>query len=509
MLTYSCNNGCNEVIFINFALFFVIESMNNGKFVLSMREGVARASEVRFAHPLNVDILKGENVAVVGPNGAGKNLLVDTLLGRYPLRAGSVVYDFSPSESNAVYKNVQSITFRDIYGSSEANYCYQLRWNLHEQEDIPSVREILGCIDDDAAALLQQFHLEDFVDEAVVQLSSGELRKLQIVKALLNKPRLLVLDNPYIGLDVPTRTMLGEALVKLAASNELQMIIILGSREEVPSFVDSVFMVDNRTLLGKFRRDEFCAAGSSVVGSCIDVLRERVLGLPYSGIDFSCDEVLAMNKITVRYGERTILRDFSWRVGRGEVWALSGENGSGKSTLLSLVCADNLQSYACDITLFGRRRGTGESIWEIKKHIGYVSPEMHRSYLRNLPAIEIVASGLHDSIGLYRRSTDAQMQNCMQWMEIFGIAHLRDCSFIRLSSGEQRLVLLARAFVKDPQLLILDEPMHGLDPMNRARARAVIEAFSQRKGKTVIIVSHYEEDFPSTLTDRLVLKKIK
>lgn len=212
-----------------------------------------------------------------------------------------------------------------------------------------------------------------------------------------------------------------------------------------------------------------------------------------------------MNNVTVRYGPRSILRDFSWCVKRGEVWALSGKNGSGKSTLLSLVCADNLQSYACDITLFGRRRGTGESIWDIKKRIGYVSPEMHRAYLRNLPVIEIVASGLHDTIGLYRRSSREQMERCLRWMELFGIAHLRDRSFLKISSGEQRLVLLARAFVKCPQLLILDEPMHGLDPENRARAKAVIEAFSRLDGKSVIVVSHFEEDFPSTLTHRLAL----
>ena len=94
---------------------------------------------------------------------------------------------------------------------------------------------------------------------------------------------------------------------------------------------------------------------------------------------------------------------------------MSGENGAGKSTLLSLVCADNPQSYACDISLFGRKRGTGESIWEIKKHIGYVSPEMHRAYLKNLPAIEIVASGLHDSIGLYKRPQPEQMAIC-EWI---------------------------------------------------------------------------------------------
>lgn len=192
---------------------------------------------------------------------------------------------------------------------------------------------------------------------------------------------------------------------------------------------------------------------------------------------------------------------------RGDKWALSGENGAGKSTLLSLVCADNPQSYACDIRLFGRKRGTGESIWEIKKHIGYVSPEMHWAYLKNLPTIEIVASGLHDSIGLYQRPHEAQMEVCAWWMDIFGIAHLKDKPFLQLSSGEQRLALLARAFVKDPELLILDEPLHGLDTYNRRRVKKVIEAFCHRRDKTMIMVTHYEEELPDVITHRLHLER--
>ena len=218
-------------------------------------------------------------------------------------------------------------------------------------------------------------------------------------------------------------------------------------------------------------------------------------------------QAVKLNKVSIRYGDRTILKELDWTVHRGEKWALSGENGAGKSTLLSLVCADNPQSYACDISLFGRKRGTGESIWEIKKHIGYVSPEMHRAYLKNLPAIEIVASGLHDSIGLYRRPQPEQMDICEWWMDVFGIAALKDKAFLQLSSGEQRLALLARAFVKDPELLILDEPLHGLDTYNRRRVKKVIEAFCQRKDKTMIMVTHYESELPGTITDRIFLKR--
>lgn len=218
--------------------------------------------------------------------------------------------------------------------------------------------------------------------------------------------------------------------------------------------------------------------------------------------------MVRLNGVSIRYGDRTILRDLDWTVRRGEKWALGGENGAGKSTLLSLVCADNPQSYACDIRLFGRKRGSGESIWEIKKHIGYVSPEMHRAYLKNLPAVEIVASGLHDSIGLYKRPRPEELDVCVEWMDIFGIGDLRDRPFLQLSSGEQRLCLLARAFVKDPELLILDEPLHGLDTYNRRRVKAVIEAFCRRRDKTLVMVTHYAEELPATITHRLYLKKV-
>ena len=214
-----------------------------------------------------------------------------------------------------------------------------------------------------------------------------------------------------------------------------------------------------------------------------------------------------MHHVTISYGRRTILRDLDWTVMNGDRWALTGQNGSGKSTLLSLVCADNPQSYACDITLFDRPRGSGESIWDIKRHIGYVSPEMHRSYKRNLHAIRIVASGLMDSVGLYAVPQAEDYAKCRFWLDIFGIGDLAERPFLQLSSGEQRLVLLARAFVKDPQLLILDEPLHGLDLWNRRRVKDIIEAFCQREGKTMIMVTHYLEELPTIITNTLHLTR--
>jgi molybdate transport system ATP-binding protein len=211
--------------------------------------------------------------------------------------------------------------------------------------------------------------------------------------------------------------------------------------------------------------------------------------------------------VTIRYGARTILKDLDWIVRRGEHWALSGDNGSGKSTLLSLVCADNPQSYACDISLFGHKRGSGESIWDIKRKIGYVSPEMHRSYKQNIPAIQIVASGLKDTVGLYVKPNDVEKAQCRKWLTNFGIVHLADRKFLEMSSGEQRLVLLARAFVKEPNLLILDEPLHGLDDANRRMVKEHVDDYCQDSSKTLIYVTHYQEELPYCIDHSIYLER--
>ena len=217
--------------------------------------------------------------------------------------------------------------------------------------------------------------------------------------------------------------------------------------------------------------------------------------------------IVDLKNVKIQYGPRTILKDLNWTVRRGERWALSGQNGAGKSTLLSIICCDNPQSYANDVALFGMQRGHGESIWEIKKHIGYVSPEMHRSYTRDLPVMRIIASGLKDTIGLYVQPTEDDYRICRQWMKVFGIEHLAERSFIKLSSGEQRLVLVVRAFVKSPNLLILDEPLHGLDEPRSQMVKDIIDAYCQDESKTLIMVTHYEENLPKCITNKIHIKR--
>lgn len=478
--------------------------------IISITDGVARNPVYRMKKPINLHIGKGEHIAIVGPNGGGKSLLVDTITGRYPLLMNEVAYDFSPSESEMVCDNVKYITFRDSYGDSDATYYYQQRWNTHDIDETPIVRDLLpACADGELKdALYDLFGVEAMLDKHIILLSSGELRKFQLTRTLLSGPRVLIMDNPFIGLDAKTRDLLHVLLRRLTEMTRLQVILVLSKTDDIPEFITHVIPVEDRTCGDKISLQEYLHQRREVPAHVLpEEKRERILNLPYGENLYHAEHIVDLNKVSIRYGDRTILKDLDWTVRCGEKWALSGDNGSGKSTLLSLVCADNPQSYACDIALFGRKRGSGESIWEIKKHIGYVSPEMHRAYLKNLPAIDIVASGLHDSIGLYRKMQEKDRAVCEWWMDIFGIADLKDRNFLQLSSGEQRMVLLARAFVKDPELLILDEPLHGLDMWNRRLVKDVIEAFCERKDKTMIMVTHYREELPAVITNALYLKR--
>ena len=318
------------------------------------------------------------------------------------------------------------------------------------------------------------------------------------------------MDNPFIGLDVTARGQLAEFLTLLTRETNVSVVLVLSKTDDVPDFITHVVEVKDLKVGEKMTLREFKESREPVPARMLSQEKEQAI-LELASSDALrpavSPTVIDFRSVNIRYGERTILKDLSFTVKEGEHWALNGENGAGKSTLLSIVCADNPQSYANDIVLFGHQRGKGESIWDIKRHIGYISPEMHRAYMRDVPAIDIVASGLSDVSGLYRKAKAEQRAVCEFWMDIFGVKKYVDTTFLKLSSGEQRLVLLARAFVKDPSLLILDEPLHGLDLKNRRLVKDIIEVFCQRPHKTLLMVTHYREEYPKNIDHEIYLKK--
>ncbi len=480
------------------------------KNVIEIVDGVTRQPQYHLPKPINIAIAQGEQIAIIGRNGAGKSIIVGVMTGAHPLRGTGVEYSFPESESQRVSDNIKYIAFKDSYGDGDAGYYYQQRWNSFDREDQPIVGNVLPESDNEElkTILFELFGIESMLHKEMILLSSGELRKFQLTRALLSAPQMLIMENPFIGLDAQTRDQLHTLLGELTRRTSMQIVLVLSKSDDIPEFVSHVIPVESGEVLPKLTRQEYISTRPADPQRVISKEAEqRILSLPTSDNLHSSPTVVELNKVSIRYGERTILRELTWSIQRGERWALSGENGAGKSTLLSLICADNPQSYACDITLFGRKRGTGESIWDIKRHIGYVSPEMHRAYSISTSCIEIVASGLHDTVGLFKKMKPEDCAVCEFWMDIFGIADLRNRNFMQISSGEQRLVLLARAFVKDPELLILDEPLHGLDMHNRRLALDIIETFCCREGKSLILVTHYKSELPESITNSIFLTR--
>lgn len=494
--------------------------MENRKISVQIKEAVTRLPELRFAAPVDWTIREGEQWALIGPNGAGKTLLADLLQQKFALKEGAVGF----GETGRVSELVKSIAFKDIYSLADCkNSYYQQRWHATETADVPTVGDLLEpyAAQPELQQILSLFKIEEFVPKKLLFLSSGELRKFLIVRTLLSRPRILILDNPFIGLDAPSRELLVEMLESLTRLKNVQVILLLSNPQDIPPMVTHVLPVADRTLFPVYSREAFLSdtalIGRLFPSEAADVAgalgaaggEEKPLLLPGTGQKpVSTHRVtFRMEKVCIRYGSRTILKELDWEVLNGEKWALSGPNGAGKSTLLSLVYADNPQSYANTLYLFDRKRGTGESIWDIKKRIGYVSPEMHLYYQENVPAWQIVGSGFFDSVGLYRKCNAEQQRMALEWMKVFGIERLKDRLFLTLSSGEQRLALLARAFVKDPDLIILDEPLHGLDVHNKKQAARIIDTFCGAPGKTLIYVTHYPNELPACVDKRFELVK--
>ncbi|GLU53288.1 ATP-binding cassette domain-containing protein [Dyadobacter frigoris] len=490
---------------------------------LSLENIFVKKYDTTVLTDLNWKIEGGEHWAIIGPNGSGKTTLLDIIAGKWPVSKGKLSYAFDQPVREIIEFVPNDYSFNRIV-SAGAEY-YQQRFHAYEAERAPSVRAILtdqlkpvGTVNENSVHLApskvngeqlkkvsELLSISHLLDHPFVTLSNGETRRMLLAKSLLKHPKILLLDHPFSGLDVHSREVLRNALTELAETGVT--IIIATTATEIPPCVTNILELNHGRIEKLISVDEY-----KIMNHDVDTFPKPDLQKPvnFGEPNFKDFEVaFDLRNIRVTYGEDPILKGINWKINKGEKWALSGANGSGKSTLLSIITADNPQRFANDYDLFDKKRGgIGASIWDIKQKIGHVSPELHLYFPKNTNVFKTVASGFFDATGIFfKKLTEIQIERVHEVAEFLHVHSLIEKDFSQLSKGEQRLVLLARALVKNPPLLILDEPCQGLDTISIEYFKSVVNAISDTPERTLIYVSHYLNEIPSCVTKFLKLEK--
>jgi molybdate transport system ATP-binding protein len=495
-------------------------------------EGISvRLRDKLYLQDTSWEIHAGEHWAILGPNGSGKTTLARVLFKAVPVVRGRVVYHFGNQAEPAQEEGI-------AYVSPELHRLIIQRERLEQSfrdfsgkpDEVTSVKSIIldevhleriGLEEamNRLSRITRALGIEHLMERAIDSLSTGESRKALIARALMTNPRLLILDKPFDGLDRQSKESFRSMVMGLMTENRSLVLITNRAEEVLPSITHVLVMNEGRVCSSGEKRtmmpetsmpetgDRPVEKGSPEIDYASLCLRKE-LPQDRSPEEISRPEVLIeMKGVMVRYGSVLVLNDFNWTVRENENWAILGPNGAGKTTILRLILGDNPQSYANEITLFGRKKGTGETIWDIKKHIGVVSSDLHAQYYGKTSALEIVCSGFFDSIGLYRSCSLQQKRAAGDWLGLMGAGDLPNKTFDHLSFGQRQLILLARAMVKNPRLLVLDEPCDGLDADNRRKLLDLCEFIGSRTSTRLIYVTHHEKEIPSCVTHVLRLRK--
>ncbi|RDC63230.1 ATP-binding cassette domain-containing protein [Adhaeribacter pallidiroseus] len=476
-----------------------------------------RQNQVVFSD-LNWQLKPNEQWAIFGEVGAGKTTFLAALAGQLVLRSGTYALEIRNNE-NLTFNRVDRSSFRTHSAlvtfqqqNSFFNYeraFYQQRYQSLESEiAIPTVQEVLAkaattCTADEINEIINLLQLQDLLPEVLIKLSNGQTRKLQIARALLQKPKLLILDNPFTGLDEKSRTQLKQIIDSLTQQGT--QILLATNQLEIPESITQVLWLDQFKIKECFSREDFFKFLPNTrvkEGNSVSSPRPAILLPEKTGKDF--EVAVHMENVWVRYQNKVILEAINWIVKKGEKWALIGPNGSGKTTLLSLIYADNPQAFANKIYLFDKRKGSGESIWDIKKRIGFVSPELHLYFRQALTGHEVAATGYTDTLTRPKKLTKERETHIQDHFAFFDRPDLLVKPFLQMSAGEQRLVLLIRSVLKNAELLIWDEPFQGLSPEYIAQAIRLLENYCT-PDTTLILVSHYAQEVPDFITNYVYL----
>ena len=498
---------------------------------------------------------RGQVWAVLGPNGGGKSLFLQAIQARLPRVGGEARYDLVGAMGSAddaecmperAIVEVSPLSQREFV-RSESSY-YQSRWHGGVEEGARTVSDFLsqasveqilpfevgasrsdpGAFERSRANYLRLMGLRELWERRLALLSNGEQRKVLLVHALLRSPRLLLLDDPYGGLDAATREHLKTVIDRLLRRGT--PVLVATSRiEEVPERATHLMFIEGRRLVEQGPKEillprlraRLRQAGSglaprhraklSVVESRANRATKPAPSPARSPASGAAPRDLApaveLDRVTIESGTKRLLDRLSWRVGVGERWALFGPNGAGKTTLLSLIQGDHPQVYAHAVRWFGRGVSSTQSLWQVRSRIGWLSPELNLHYPPEWPCLDVVCSGFRNSIGLYQPCSPRQRALARRWLGDLGLVETAARGFGEISTGLQRLVLLARAAVRRPSLLILDEPCQGVDAHHRQAILDAVDRLAADGRMALIFVSHHRHELPACITHTLELRR--
>jgi molybdate transport system ATP-binding protein len=489
--------------------------------LITLDNTTVRLRERLFLQNTSWQINSNEHWAILGPNGAGKTTFAKSLFGAVPVVRGNIIFHFAKKDQ----QNVAATANAMGYVSPE------LHRDIIEREDLEDdFREFSGKINEittvkqiildkrvkgaDGAqvkkrlnAIAKKIGIAALLDRDIRSLSIGEMNTALIAKALIKRPKLLILDEPFDGLDEPSRNDLAKIINDLMAGN-MQVILITHRFAEIVPNITHVLLLRHGKIFKSGKKEKvFTTANINRVyeidkrplQNCPQKIEQTNTAFENKGSG-SAKIIIEMKNVTVKFDGRPVLDNFNWQVKQGENWILAGPKGAGKSTVLTLILGDNLQAYANEIYLFGKKRGSGESIWEIKKQIGYISSDLQIRQRKNIKAFDVVCSGFFDSNGLYKKCSPEQLSVAREWTRYLDVDELADQKFGRLSHGQRQLVLIARAMVKSPEILILDEPFEGLDIKNRTKILDVFEYIGSQTRTSLICVPNQNEGMLNCMT---------
>ncbi|MBI9101234.1 MAG: ATP-binding cassette domain-containing protein [Spirochaetales bacterium] len=468
-------------------------------------------------------ILKGATLGILGANGSGKSLLAGILAGEIPGKGREKRYGVNLSGDLQIDGDVELVSFREQALIMEREKYYDDTEFMQGKKDpgrtvklfvcgAPAGASSLGAksyqIPDnlslEADKLIDRFGLTTKSNRGLRYLSTGEFRKTLLCRSLLDMPDLLILDDPFSGLDKEAVADLNQILKDF--HGELSILLLSGKISDIPEWSDGLAIVSEGVLSGTAGFIEGKELWEQIVST-------ESGHLSFTGEPIAPDiiaktdrkPIIEMNRVDVSYLTEPILKDLNWRVLENDHWQIAGPNGAGKSTLLSLITGDNPKAFGQDISLFGRKKGSGESVWEIKQKIGFVSGAFHLGFLKGPSILEVILSGYFDSVGLYEKPDPVQIEHALTWCARLDLGGWEDRSFKDISFGLQRSVLISRAMIKAPELLILDEPCQGLDDAHTSQVLKTIEWVGNSGLSTILYVSHRTEQEVSSIRNILSL----